>query len=225
MIAIFASLNFVCDVLIIPQFSSGIWYGLIYLIEPLTGIVLGPYKGFMSTFFGVMIGHFLVPRGTEEFLFTLGAPIGAMISGLVFRRRWKPVFIYYTLLLSGYFITPISWQLPSWGIWDIYCAYVALLIFVFLMWRNLSRVTTQQKLHVYLTLCSFIGLEADILFRIFVFIPGQTYRLIYGFQVEFLQILWVSGAIITPMKVAVSLLFTVILGNKVLPILKNQIET
>ena len=74
-------------------------------------------------------------------------------------------------------------------------------------------------------LCAFIGLEADILFRIFVFIPGQTYRLFYGLPIEVLKGVWVAGALITPLKVAVSSFVTVLLGLrilKILPLSKQQ---
>ena len=133
LIAVFAALNVVCDAIVIPQFSSGVWYGLVFPTVPITGIVLGPFAGFLSTLIGVLVGHTITPRGAEEFLFTLGAPIGAAVSGLLFRRGWKLVFVYYTVLLASYFVTPVAWQLPMWGMWDVYGAYLALLITVFLM--------------------------------------------------------------------------------------------
>lgn len=221
LVAVFASLNVVCDAIIVPQFSLGVWYGLVFLIEPITGIVLGPYVGFLSTFIGVIVGHTITPRGAEEFLFTLGAPIGAMVSGFLFRGKWKPVFLCYTVLLAAYFITPIAWQLPMWGMWDVYFAYLILFLTILMtgrksVWDNKSN----RNLYV-LALSAFIGLEADILFRIFVFIPCQTYRLFYGLPVEILQGIWVAGALITPIKVAISALITTVLGlhlTKILPL-------
>lgn len=218
LVAVFAALNVVCDVIILPQLSSGVWYGLVFLIVPLTGIALGPYAGFLSTLIGVMVGHTILPRGVEEYLFTLGAPIGAMMSGLSFRRQWKPVVIYYTVLLASYFITPISWQLPLWGMWDVYGAFLMLLIVVLFAYRR-GRWRTRLKTPFLLTLSAFVGLEADILFRIFVFIPGQTYQSIYGLPVEWLQVIWVAGAFITPFKVAVSAIVTSLLGTRLLKVL------
>ena len=63
-------------------------------------------------------------------------------------------------------------------------------------------------------LCAFIGLEADILFRIFILIPGQTYLSIYGLPLEVLQSIRVTGALITPFKVAISAIITALLGAK-----------
>jgi len=215
-VAIFASLNVICDAVVIPQFSSGIWYGLVFLTEPITGILLSPFAGFLSTLIGVLVGHVIIPRGIEEFLFTLGAPIGAMISAFVYKGNVKAVFVYYTLLLASYFATPIAWELPIWGMWDVYCAYSLLLFLVISQHLGHQWVWKSNKLGFLLAFCAFIGLEADILFRIFVFIPGQTYQSMYGFSVEILKVVWVSGAFITPVKVAVSTFLTVLLGSRIL---------
>ena len=94
--AVFASFNVVCDSLMgLPQLSSGVWYSWIFLIEPVTGIVLGPRGGFLATLIGVIIGHTLYPRGQYEYLFTLGAPVGSSISAIIYRKKWKIVLIYY----------------------------------------------------------------------------------------------------------------------------------
>ena len=214
MIAVFAALNVVFDAIIIPQFSSGVWFGLVYLIIPITGIVLGPYAGFLSTLMGVFVGHVISPRGIEEFLFTLGAPLGAMISGLLFQKKWKMVFIYYTALLVSYFITPIAWQLPIWGMWDVYCAYLVLLITIVFIRLKGNRINPLKKDIFLYGFCAFIGLEADILFRIFIFIPGQTYQSIYGLPIAVLQSIWVAGTLITPFKVAISIFITGLLGSR-----------
>jgi hypothetical protein len=218
-VAVFAALNVVCDVLLVPQLSSGVWYGLVFLIEPITGIVLGPYGGFLSTFIGVMVGHTVAPRGIEEFLFTLGAPIGAAVAGLLFRRGVRLIFIYYTALLASYFVTPVAWQLPLWGMWDVYCAYLALLIAVFLLEQR-GDLADNVDTPWFLALCAFIGLEADILYRIFVLIPCQTYRVFYSLPVDVLQGIWVAGALITPLKVATASFLTTLVGRKLLQILQ-----
>ena len=213
LVAVFASINVVFDSLIgLPEFSSGVWYSWIFVVEPINGIVLGPYAGFLSSLIGVMIGHSIYFRDVYEFLFTLGAPIGAMVSGFLFRGRWKMVLTYYTALLGFYFITPIAWQLPIWGMWDVYLAYAVLLVVTVMMARKGSWKPESRGLLYVIALSALIGLEADILFRIFVFIPGQTYRLFYGLNAEYLIPLWVEAAAITPVKVAISILITTTVG-------------
>ncbi len=223
LIAVFAAVNVVSDSLMGPPgFTSGVWYSWIYLVAPLTGILIGPYAGFLSTLIGVTIGHFIYPRGPYEFLFTLGAPIGAMVSGFMFRGKWKKVLLYYTVLLAIYFVTPVAWQLPLWGMWDVYVAYIFLLIVAVLMTKRGPWKLESKSLLYALATSAFIGLEADILFRIFIFVPGQTYWLFYGSTVEELIAIWGAGAIITPIKVAISTLVTTMVGVPLVRALRSH---
>lgn len=210
-VAVFTALTAVLDALIIPQLSSGVWFGLVYLIVPVTGILLGPRMGFLSTLIGVFVGHTISPRGLEEFLFTLGAPIGASMCSFLYQKRWIPLFGFFTVLLMAYFLTPIAQELPLWGMWDVYIAYFLLLLVIGILhlkshwWENIW---------VRYSLSAFIGLECDVLFRIFLFIPGGTYQSIYGLPVEILASIWVAGALITPIKVGVSTLLTTFIGPR-----------
>ncbi|MCK5625384.1 hypothetical protein KAI11_00860 [Candidatus Bathyarchaeota archaeon] len=223
LIAVFATLSIVCDSIVgIPQLASGIWYGWIFLIVPIAGIVLGPYAGFISILIGVIAGHSIYLRGEApmyEYLFTLGAPIGAMFSGFIFRGRWKGAFTYFTLLLGAYFLTPVSWEIPLWGLWDVYIAFIVLCIFALMSNRwDVGSGKLERSPYIYV-FCALIGLEADILFRIFVFIPGQTYRLFYGFTPEILEIIWAAGALVTPIQVGIAILMTGIIGPVLIRIL------
>lgn len=223
LVAVFASFNVVCDSLMgLPWVSSGVWYSWGFIAEPITGIVLGPYAGFLSSLIGVMIGHFIYFRGPYEFLFTLGAPIGAMISGFLFRRNWKTVLTYYTVLFTIYFITPVAWQLPAWGMWNVYLAYASLLVVTVIMVKKKSWNLDSRGLLYAMVMCAFIGLEADVLFRIVVFIPGQTYKLFYDYSVETLRLVWMEGAAETPIKVALSTLVTAIVGPPVIRAVKKM---
>lgn len=222
LVAVFASINAVFDSLMgLPEFSSGVWYSWIFIVEPINGIVLGPYAGFLSSLIGVMIGHSIYFRDVYEFLFTLGAPIGAMVSGFLFRGRWKMVLTYYTALLGIYFVTPVAWQLPIWGMWDVYLAYAVLLVVVAMMARKGSWNPGSKGLLYVIALCALIGLEADILFRIFVLIPGQTYRLFYGWDAKTLIPLWVLGAAETPARVAISILVTTTVGPPLIKVIRK----
>jgi len=221
LVAIFAALTVVCDSIAgISLFEYGIWWSWVFLIIPLTGIVLGPYTGFVSTFIGVIIGHFTYFRGTPEFLFTLGAPVGTMVSGLLFEGKLKTAFAYYTVLFITYFITPVAWQLPIWGMWDTYLAYAGLLVVLILVRESSWKLESRMLLWV-VAMCAFIGLEADILFRIFLLVPCRTYSLIYGWPVEALQGAWALGAAVTPVQVAISTLITAIIGPPLIKVVRK----
>lgn len=217
LISMFAALNAIFDSIALPpQLSSGVWYGWIFIIAPLNGIILGPLLGFTSTLIGVLIGHSIVLRGEValyEYLFTLGVPLGAMVSGLLYQKKWRLIFAYFGILLTAYFFTPVTSTLPLWGIWDTILAFAVL--FVINLLPNSIRTWLWKKPFT-LPLMAFIGLEADILFRIFLFISCQTYQLFYGFSVEALEAIWVTAAFITPIQVVISIVVTAIVGPHVL---------
>lgn len=211
LIATFAAVAAILDSIPgIPPFVSGVWYSWIFLVVPLFGFILGPVYGFLSILIGVLVGHSIYFRGIHEFLFTIGAPVGAMIAGMLFRQKRSIPIIFFTILLASYFLTPISWQLPLWGMWDVYLAFIVLLIVTIINF-NKSR----------LLISTFVGLEADILFRIFLLIPLQTYHLFYGFTPEAMKLIWVGGAFITPIQVGIAILFTMIIYPPVQKVVKR----
>ena len=191
-----------------PLPFSGVWDSWVFIAEPINGMVLGPLPGFLSSLIGVFAGHSVSFRGTPEYLFTLGMPIGAAVSGMIFRRKWKIPLVYYAALLAMFFVTPVSWQLPFWGMWDIYLAFVLLLTLIPIMKRYETVWgfgSNNTKLLLTVSVCAFIGLEADVLFRIFILVPCQTYRVVfYSMKVADLQYIWTIGAIETSIKATLS---------------------
>lgn len=141
-----------------------------------------------------------------------------MISALAFRGKWGIVLAYYFALLGGFFAAPVSWQLPFWGMWDVYLAFAVLIMtaVVSTKWKKLWNAKSNIRLVYILALSTFIGLEADVLFRIFLFVPCQTYRLFYGYDVSVLQAIWAMGAIETPIKVALSAVVTILVGPPII---------
>ncbi|MBA7585043.1 hypothetical protein ES708_27013 [subsurface metagenome] len=152
----------------------------------------------------------------------LGAPVGAGIAGLVYQQRWKFVFAIYSLLLLAYFITPVTWVLSLWGIWDVLVVYTLVIGFSALSSFKISTTGILNSTNAKLALATVIGLEADILVRIFILIPGQVYWFFYGLPVEELQLMWLVAGFITPIKVIVAAIATVAIGKSLLRNLQNQ---
>ncbi|MCS7114783.1 MAG: hypothetical protein RMJ15_09290 [Nitrososphaerota archaeon] len=226
LVAVFAAFNIVCDSFVVPPILpySGVWHSWVFISEPITGIILGPLTGFFSNLVGVMVGHSINFIDVYEFLFTLGAPLGAMISALVFRGKWRIALAYYLVLLGGFFAAPVSWQLPFWGMWDVYLAFIVLLATAFIAtkMKGVWDVHSKIRLVYILALSTFIGLEADVLFRIFVFVPCQTYRLFYNYDIGVLQAIWALGAVETPIKVALSTIVTVLIGPPIISVARKM---
>ena len=222
LIAVFAAITTVLDAFVTPGFSSGIWYGWVFVMSPINGMILGPRDGFLATLISVLVGHSLVFRDSVyEYVFTLGAPIGALMAGLVFRgeRRW--VMAYFAAFLGAYFLSPVGRSLPVWGMWDVYVAFAAFLGITILEGRTGRTLISRLKMNT--VLGALMGLEADILFRIFVLVPLRGYELFYGLTTEALVMIWsVPAPLITPIKVGASLLVSTMLVPSILKIVEDN---
>jgi hypothetical protein len=215
--AIFAAMIAVLDSIpMIPGFYGGIWDSWGFMLSPIVGILLGPALGAISVGLGGLVGHLVYFRDPLELVFMIGAPVGAAVAGLVYEQKWRIVLTIYSLLLLGYFITPVTWVLSLLGIWDVLVVYIltlGLTIFSNLK-KSESKILTSTTSK--LVLGTVIGLEVDILVRIFILIPGQFWWFFYGIPVEELQLLWLVAGVITPIKVALSAMATVAIGKSLL---------
>lgn len=221
-VAVFAALTTVLDIIPAFGFTSGVWDSWAFLLSPIVGILLGPYLGAVSVGLGSFLGHAILPRNTIEFLFMIGLSFGAAAAGFVYQRKWKPVLGIYTAMLLGYFIYPVSWELPLWGIWDILVAYVIILVFSIVTSKGIwSNISERYKL-LMLVFCCVIALETDILFRVFVLVPGQIWWFYYAMTPADLAWLWISAGFITPIKVVMATIVVVTLGRQLLRTLEQQ---
>jgi hypothetical protein len=222
LIAVFATITTVLDTILTPGFSSGVWYGWVFVMSPINGIILGPRYGFITTLISVLAGHTIVFRDSiYEYIFTIGAPIGALISGLIFKGKNRLVLGYYALLLCSFFLNPVGRSLPFWGMWDVYVAFVILLGMFLFEYRIGNIFGSSPRLAA--TLGTLIGLEADILFRIFVLVPLGGYEIFYGLTQELLAVIWALPApLITPLKVCIALLISSTLVPSILKYLKTE---
>lgn len=83
------------------------------IMAPLSGIVLGPYIGTLSTFFGGIIGFFYGSFSPLSFASGIFATLG---SGLVYKgKQIISVFVYFSLLLLFAFYPAIgaAWLYPA----------------------------------------------------------------------------------------------------------------
>ena len=222
LIAVFAAITTVLDAIVTPGLSSGIWYGWVFVMSPINGMILGPRDGFLATLISVLVGHSLVFRDSVyEYVFTLGAPIGALMAGLVFRGEKRWVLTYFTVFLGAFFLSPVGRSLPVWGMWDVYVAFAAFLgITILEGWTGRTLVS---RLKMNTVFGALMGLEADILFRIFVLVPLRGYELFYGLTTEVLVMIWsVQAPLITPIKVGASLLVSTMLVPSILKIVEDN---
>lgn len=167
LVGIFAALH-----VILYYISSVLWRSWSVYLEPIIGIILGPWTGFLAAFIGSIAARIIKP--SEFWMFGIIAePIGAMICGFLVKGRWRPAAAIYAIMLAAYFIHPLGRWLPLWTILDILLAFA--LIYPASKLGEKMFEENIRHLSIGLILVSFIGIVADALTRIFLLIPVGLY--------------------------------------------------
>ena len=185
LVSVFAALH---AVLYLPSFE--LWRSWCVYLEPIEGVVLGPWIGFASAFVGSMAARAVKP--SELWLFGVVAePLGVMACGFVAKKQWKPLLAIYTFMLGAYFAHPYGRWFPLWTILDILGALV--LIFpVTIMGKRLFEENNRYLPFIF-PLVAFIGTVTDSLTRIFLLVPVGLYA-VFGWPAEMVYSMFILGA-------------------------------
>ncbi len=200
LISIFAALHVILGAI------PGIWRSWAILIQPLEGVILGPYGGLMAALIGSILSRFVRPRTVVMFVFGLGEPLGALVAGLTFKEKYGLVTAFYTVLLAAYFLHPLGRSLPAWCLWDAYIAYLLAVVLFFL-----KHTGYDLDKRIRLIASAVLGNEADVLTRIFFFIPLELYKVL-GVSESALPAIWVAGAFETPVELFLTVLVITVGG-------------
>jgi len=170
--------------------SFDLWRNWAIYLEPLEGILLGPWLGFLVAFLGSLVARMIKPIDLWMFG-VIAEPVGVLACGLLAEKRWKPLAVIYAVMLSAYFIHPFGRWLPLWTILDILVAFI-LIYPVAKMFKSLFEEDL-KRLPMSLALVSFIGTVTDALTRVFLLIPAGLYML-FGWPAEAVYLTFVAGA-------------------------------
>lgn len=169
--AMFAALHVVLYLV-----SVGLWRNWAAYIEPIEGIALGPYLGFLSAIIGSSVARTIRPD--PFWLFGIVAePVSVLTAGLIAKAMWKPASAAYAAMLIAYFAHPYGRALPLWTILDILLALVLIYPAARLS-RNLFR-SDARRLAASWALLSFVCIATDSLVRVFLLIPCGLYCLFF----------------------------------------------
>jgi len=200
LVAVFAALH------TIMYFLPVLWRNWAVYLEPIEGIILGPYVGFFAALLGSSISRMV----TFDPLWMFGIiaePVSVLIVGLLSRRVWKSALLVYTIMLLAYFAHPFGRAFPLWTILDVLAAlvliYPAARFSIRLFSPSVKRRSTA------LLLISFVGIATDSLIRIFLLIPCGLSGLFFA-SFEQVSAIFTGGAVASYIEdslvVAVSLL-------------------
>jgi hypothetical protein len=169
--AVFAALH-----VVLYLFSVGLWRNWAIYIEPIEGIVLGPFFGFLSAIIGSSVARTVKPDSL--WLFGIVAePISVLTAGFLAKAMWKPAFAAYATMLLAYFVHPYGRALPLWTILDILLA-LALIYPAARLSGNLFRSDIKRQA-ASLALLSFVCIATDSLVRMFLLVPCGLYALFF----------------------------------------------
>jgi hypothetical protein len=171
--------------------SFGLWRNWAIYLEPIEGIILGPWIGFSAALIGSVTARVIKPTDLWTFG-VIAEPLGVLVCGLLAKGRWKPTATIYSLMLAAYFLHPLGRSLPLWAVLDTLLALV--LIFPA---AKLSRSLYQENvknLSLALLLISFVGIATDSLARIFLLIPMGFYTF-FGWTPEVVNLIFITGAV------------------------------
>ncbi len=199
----------------------GIWRSWMIVILPIEGMLLGPKAGFLAALMGCLIGRLIRPRPGFYVIFGLAEPVGALAAGLAFKKKWMAVFALFTALLVAYFAHPLGRELPAWCLWDIYIALALIPAIPYVVGPALEEKANPKRLASAVALTAFIGVEADVLTRIFILIPTGLYALM-GLTTGALYLAWLAGAVKTPIESIISVLVATIVGVPLLIALEKS---
>ena len=186
LIGVFASLHVVLYLM-----SFGLWRNWAIYLEPIEGIVLGPWAGFSAAFIGSITARVVKPTDVWTFG-VIAEPLGVLACGLLAKGRWKPTVTIYALMLAAYFLHPLGRSLPIWAVLDILLALV--LIFPAAKLSGSLYKENVKNLSLALILISFVGIATDSLARVFLLIPMGFYTF-FGWTPEVVNLIFITGAV------------------------------
>ncbi|MGC8961799.1 MAG: hypothetical protein ACP5K1_05070 [Candidatus Bathyarchaeia archaeon] len=193
----------------------GVWRRWSIVLEPLEGLVAGPTGGVAAAFIGALAGRILKPDALPvENFFGFAEGIGALGAGLLAKGRWRLVASIYVIILAGFLLHPVARIIPLWTLWNIYLAFIVLLVSGLLFKEVLNR-RDPKGLPFRIGIIAFIAVELDVLFRIFMLIPLGLYRL-YPIPLELMPEIFIAGAFTTPLEAGYTVAVCGIMGPAVL---------
>ena len=196
---------------------TGLWRSLSIYLEPLEGIILGPYVGFLAVLVGSIIARSIKPSGLWMFG-VFAEPIGALACGLIIKGRWKTLLLIYTVMLGAYFIHPLGREIPLWTILDILAALILIYPAARLSRKLLEGDACQIPFAT--SLIAFIGCATDSLARIFLLIPAGLYHAL-GWPRSAVYIAFLAGAVDSYIEDILTVVFAFTVGSSILLALRR----
>jgi len=186
------------------------------VLEPMEGIIAGPYLGFLAATVGWIGGRFIRPDSFWiENLFGIAEAAGALGAGFLVSRKWYLTAGIYAVLLLGFLTHPLARQIALWTLWDTYLGFIAVFVAAFFVRRICDNKSSASTLVPAIALVAFVSVELDVMVRVFMLTVLGLYQL-YPIPASLLAGLFIAGAFQTPLEAAFCVLASTLVGVPVL---------
>jgi biotin transporter BioY len=205
LMAVFAALYYVLS-LITPYVPAigvpDIKISLEALIATIFGLVLGPYLGALTAFLGAFVAWTLPPGSMSPYglPFLLSPPLNALVTGLIYYRKWKAGFAVFGLLIIAFLFTPPVQPLSEnlhvglAVIWDKIIALLLILPSV----KFAKKLATPKNSSFLYFLLAFIGNQTDNMWGSLIFAIPVVYEGIFGLPLDAVRTAFVISPFIYP---------------------------
>jgi hypothetical protein len=215
MISLFAALH---TVLYFASF--GLWRNWAIYLEPIEGVLLGPWAGFSAALIGSGVGRLIRPDPLWMFGI-VAEPLSVLMIAFLAKRRWLPVLATYGVMLTAYFLHPFGTRLPLWTILDVLLALI--LIYPVAKFHHLGVQNDKRLLPLSVVLVSFVGTVTDSLTRIFLFIPAGLYAFL-GLSFDEVFYIFTTGAVASYVEDLIVVIVSLLVGVPLLLTLRRMKE-
>ncbi len=222
--AIFAALYYVLSLIspFIPAVAiPEIKISLEALIASVYGLILGPYLGALAAFVGALVSWSLPPGSMSPYgmPFLLSPPLNALVTGLIFYKRWKVGFSIYALLIVAFLFTPPvqpidkNFYVGVAVLWDKVIALLLILPCV----KFAKHLSNSKSLPIFYLILAFVGNQVDNMWGSLAFATPLVYNGIFGLPVETVRFLFIVSPFIYP---AIRLLQAIVAAIIATPLMK-----
>ena len=227
LMAIFAALYYVLSLIApinIPTGVGNLTISFAALFASVIGLVLGPYLGTASALLGSSVAWILPPSSGSFFglPFIIAPALNALVTGLIFYKKWKYGFAIFGALVVAFLFTP-----PIWPVTDNWFVALAVLfdkifaLFLIIPVALFAKKLSFAKASLFYFLLFFIGNQADNMWGSFVFATPPVYYGIFGYAVIDVQGFFLVTPFLYPAIRIIQAIIAMLIAVPLMQVLKD----